>query len=183
MKKGAFTLLELLVVIAIIAIIASLSVSDFSFAYSGSKRPPQAVLANTLKLARISAMELGEEVSLYFDSQSSDLVLRKTFSGETVFRKNLFSLTDEDKKKLEEDLDAKPLPEIAVLFRPNYPNLYNFSRSDADGVEFLNSLRFSPNSSSTPAVVELRINGVRRAFFKLDPLSAMSFVMEDSGEK
>ncbi len=183
MKKGAFTLLELLVVIAIIAIIASLSVSDFSFAYAGSKRPPQAVLANTLKLARIAAIELGEDVSLFFDVENSDLVLRKTFSGEIVFKKNLFSLTDEDKKKLEEDLDAKKYPEILVLFHPIYPNLYNFSRSDADGVEFLDCLRFSPNSSSTPAAVELRINGVRRVFLKIDPLSAMALVTEAESEK
>lgn len=179
MKKGAFTLLELLVVIAIIAVVASLSVSDFSFAYSGARRPPQAVLANSLKLARISAMELGEDVSLFFDAENSDMVLRKTFSGEAVFRKNLFSLSEEDKKKREEsDSSVRSYPEVFVLFRPNYPGLYNFSRSDADGAEFLDSLRFSPNSSSTPAFVELIINGSRRAFFKLDPLSAMPLPTE-----
>lgn len=185
MKKGAFTLLELLVVIAMVAVIASLSVSDFSFAYSGAKRPPQAVLANSLKLARISAMELGEEVSLFFDAENSDMVLRKTFSGETVFRKNLFSLSEEDKKKLAEDAGygAQSYPEISVLFRPNYPRLYNFSRSDSDGAEFLDSLRFSPNSSSTPAFVELLINGARRALFKLDPLSAMPLATEGIDEK
>lgn len=170
--------------IAIIAAMASLSVSDFSFAYSGAKRPPQAVLANALKLARISAMELGEDVSLFFDAENSDMVLRKTFSGETVFRKNLFSLSEEDKKRLNEGgFDSKPYPEIFVLFRPDYPSLYNFSRSDADGDEFLDSLRFSPDSSSTPAFVELIVNGSRRAFFKLDPLSAMPLGVEGGHEK
>lgn len=175
MKRG-FTLLEILVVIAIMAVIASLSVSDFSFAYSGAKRPPKAVLANVLKLARIAAAEEGEEVSLFFDPENCDFVLRKSFGGGEILRKNLFSASEEEKRKLAgqaiEGGEASQFPEAQVLFYPVYPPLYNFTRSYANGAAELESLRFSPCGSSTPACAEIILNGKRAAFFRLDPLSA-----------
>lgn len=176
--------MEILVAIAIMAVIASLSVSDFSFAYSGAKRPPKAVLANVLKLARIAAMEEGEEVSLFFDSENCDFVLRKSFGGGEIFRKNIFSLSEADKLKLAEQAfeggEASQYPEARVLFYPVYPPLYNFTRSYSNGAETLESLRFSPLGSSTPACAELLLNGKRAAFFRLDPLSAS---IEEAGDE
>ena len=174
--KRAFTLLEILVVIAIMAVVATLSVSDFSFAYSGAKRPPKAVLANTLKLARIAAAEEGEEVSLFFDHENCDFVLRKSFGGEEIFRKSLFSVSEAEKRKLAEQAfegGSQPeYPAVQVLFYPVYPPLYNFTRSYANGVADLECVRFSPDGSSTPACAEIILNGKRAAFFRLDPLSA-----------
>ena len=90
--KKAFTLLEVLVVVAIIGFVAALSASNFSFANSAAKRPPNAVLAEVLKLSRIAAQEHGEDMSLFFDPESCDFVLRKTFSGEVVLTPNSVEL-------------------------------------------------------------------------------------------
>ena len=175
--KKAFTLLEILVVIAIIGFVAALSVGNFSFAYSGAKRPPKAVLAEVLKLSRIAAQEQGEDMSLFFEPENGDFVLRRTFSGEEVFRKNIFCLDEKEKlkraKEAAETGIVPELPPVMVLFCPNYPSLFNFTRSDASGYEFLECLRFSPDGSSTPASADLILNGKRAAFFELDPLSPL----------
>ena len=175
--KRAFTLLEILVVIAIISVVAALGVSNFSFAYSGAKRPPKAVLAEVLKLSRISAQEQGEDMSLFFETESGDFVLRKTFSGEIVFKKNIFCLSEAEKEKIAKEAfetgRESEYPEARVFFYPNYPSLFNFTRSDAGGCEILDCLRFSPDGSSTPVFAELLLNGKRAALLKLDPLSPL----------
>lgn len=97
--KKAFTLLEILVVIALMALVAGLAASNFSFVENASRRPPKAVLMEGIKLARVAAADAGEEVSMYFDPESRDIVLRASFDGRELARMNLFSMDAQAREK------------------------------------------------------------------------------------
>lgn len=200
-------MLELLAVILIIGVLAALAVSDFSFLDRVKRRPPKAVFLESMKLARLAAMEQGEEISLYFEEKTYDMVARRTYDGSEVFRKNLYSLSDgetsgegggglkeegaqgaaaqnsensktdfetemekiERQKRREEKLSS--LPKIEVIFKPNYPEVYSFTTNDLKGLETLRCLRFAPDSTMTPANIELKIASQSELKFDVDAFS------------
>ena len=199
-------MLELLAVILIIGVLAALAVSDFSFLDRVKRRPPKAVFLESMKLARLAAMEQGEEISLYFEEKTYDMVARRTYDGSEVFRKNLYSLSDgetsgeggglkeegaqraaaqnsensktdfetemekiERQKRREEKLSS--LPKIEIIFKPNYPEVYSFTTNDLKGLETLRCLRFAPDSTMTPANIELKIASQSELKFDVDAFS------------
>lgn len=214
-------MLELLVVIMIFGVVATLAVSDFSFFDKVRRRPPKAVFLESMKLARLAAMEQGEEISLYFEEKTYDMVARRTYGGSEVFRKNLYSLSDEEasdgakgdiekgareaaaqnsetsktdfetemekierQKKREEKLSS--LPKIEIVFKPNYPDVYSFTTNDLKGLETLRCLRFAPDSTMTPANIELKIASQSVLKFDADAFSGFSIdkskIKSKSGE-
>ena len=202
-------MLELLAVILILGVVATLAVSDFAFLDKVGRRPPKAVFLESMKLARLAAMEQGEEISLYFEEKTYDMVARRTYGGSEVFRKNLYSLSDEEtsdkadanskersqgassqiselpkadfetemekierQKKREEKLSS--LPKIEIIFKPNYPEVYSFTTNDLKGLETLRCLRFAPDSTMTPANIELKIDSQSVLKFDVDVFSGFS---------
>lgn len=203
-------MLELLAVILILGVVATLAVSDFAFFDKVGRRPPKAVFLESMKLARLAAMEQGEEISLYFEEKTYDMVARRTYGGSEVFRKNLYSLSDEEasdgakgdtkeegaqgaaaqnsetsktdfetemekierQKKREEKLSS--LPKIEIVFKPNYPDVYSFTTNDLKGLETLRCLRFAPDSTMTPANIELKIDSQSVLKFDVDVFSGFS---------
>lgn len=187
--------------ILIIGVVTSLAVSDFTFLDKVKRRPPKAVFLETIKLAKLTALDEGEEVSLYFDEKTFDMVARRSYDGKELFRKNLYSM-DEDSKIKEQsnpETDSEKtdlnnlnqdenqvdelekqrkreqkfsnLPKIEVIFKPRYPEVYNFTTNDLKGIETLKSLRFSPDSSMTPANIELKIDSKSVLNFDIDVFS------------
>lgn len=205
-NKSAFTLLETLVVIAILGIVTVLSVSDFSFVKNVNRRPPLTNFLEAVKLARLEAIEGGEEVSLFYDAQNRDLVARKSFDGAELFRKNLYlpdannlqkSLPKKDAKPVLKDSQAdieleaeairkqkermailESFPKIEIIFRPIYPEIYNYTTNDLNGLETLPCLRFSPDSSMSPSTVEFKVGSKTVAAFEFDVFSG--YPLKDS---
>lgn len=175
--KKAFTLLEILVVIALMALVAGLAASNFSFVENASRRPPKAVLMEGIKLARVAAADAGEEVSMYFDPESRDIVLRTSFDGRELARMNLFSMDAQAREKMarraEETGEVFELPEASLAFYPVYPGEWGFSKSDAEGAETLPCIRFASDSTMTPARIELKIGEKTVASFEVDPFSGL----------
>lgn len=212
-SRSAFTLLEVLVTIALIGIISAVAVSNFTFLDGIKRRPPKVIFLETLKLARLAALEEGEEISLYFEESTCDMVARRTYDGSEVFRKNLYSLEDEkadasagseagierqveesdletvesllklqEKRKKREEKLAN-LPKIEVLFRPNYPEVYSFTTNDLKGFETLQCLRFAPDSTMTPANIELKIDSQSILKFSVDVFSGFPLELKKTEAK
>lgn len=215
-RRTAFTLLELLAVILIIGAISAVAVSNFSFLDGINKRPPKAVFLETLKLARLAALEEGEEISLYFDSETFDIIARRTYDGSEVFRRNLYSIEDDSaiekasksegqtsreeqaspkssedfesqletlKKQKEREERLSALPKIELIFKPNYPEVYSFTTNDLKGVETLQCLRFAPDSTMTPANIELKIDSNSVLKFDVDVFSGFPLRAEKAKSK
>ncbi len=212
-SRSAFTLLEVLVTIALIGIISAVAVSNFTFLDGIKRRPPKVIFLETLKLARLAALEEGEEISLYFEESTCDMVARRTYDGSEVFRKNLYSLEDEkadasagfdegmerqveeadletvesllklqEKRKKREEKLAN-LPKIEVLFRPNYPEVYSFTTNDLKGFATLQCLRFAPDSTMTPANIELKIDTQSILKFSVDVFSGFPLELKKTEAK
>lgn len=170
LKKRAFTLLEVIVCIAIIAMLSGLVISDFKSYMGIGKRPPQVVMLESFKRAKLLAYERGEQIELSFDEESQCFIFRSFATKEEIERVNIFSKSEKEMKNESDNLlgDIKPKTKVEFIIYPIYPKLYNTTNPEFEGLEKLSSIKFHTNSAMTPVYVELKVADSTVAECELD---------------
>jgi prepilin-type N-terminal cleavage/methylation domain-containing protein len=155
-SRAAFTLIEIVLVIALIAVAASVVVTNFlAFADRGEVVSPEDTLRSAIRSARFHAASERRVTTIRFNKETGALALS---SGES------FSLDD--------DFGNEGRGEIRFYLVPPAQGLKPFPQPDRTQLETA-EIAFAPDMSSSPFVAEIDAgsgNAVRLVF---DPFSSL----------
>lgn len=141
--RRAFTLMEVLIVVALLGLVASVAMMDFGTLIDGARTPSAyETLSTALVRGRTRALDGGAPVKLVYDRNAAALRLVSSGAPEDFPIANLtgvtFQLPAEDSTDSERPLDA---------------------------------VVFHPSGYTTPALVDLSVRG-EHAFYRIEPFSA-----------
>ena len=141
--RSAFTLMEVLVVLALMGLVAGIALIDFDSMLEGaSKHSPLETLTAAVDAGRARALNAGAPVRLTYDAESG--VLR---------------------------LNAGGAPEIFAFEKPAQVT-FALPPDEAEGAErALDAITFHPAGVAMPAVIDLSVGG-ERSRYRLEPFSA-----------
>ena len=169
--RRAFTLIEILGVLALLALVSSLAVLNFSVFDARGARPPAKELKSVIKRARLEAFYSGVETALYYDSTSGDFSIRRYETGDEIFNANILGDT---KDAAARRASAPP----AIEFKPVFSQAINTFSSSFDVIEVLPCLRFYPDGSSSEALIIIKGSGKAERLY-LNPF--LSVPVEEGG--
>lgn len=154
-RKKAFTILEVLMVVALIGLIAGLFALNFDVLIrSIGKKRPEKVLYNVICEARYQTIKEHTPVYLSFDKSKNKFIIFKEKAGKPL-------------------VEMKMEPGVEIVFESIPPNTYRgaqFQKPPASARETLEKIAFFPDSSSTPVTITL-IQGDFSLKYKPDTLS------------
>ena len=179
-KRSAYTLLELIVVVALAGALLALGVVNFAVLPSDNMRTPQGFLSAALKRARIDSQSMGVGLSLYYNEENRDIVACVSESGAEIWRINMLgekSLAEgeEDRRsEYEKTLRQK----ILLKFYPVFPDVVNFASFGSSAFENIEipAIRFHPDMASTPVRIVLKVGEADEITHVPDPFSGHHFI-------
>lgn len=153
---AAFTLVEIVLVIALMAVAASVVIANFvAFSERGNETSPEETLRAAIRSARFHAASEREITTLRFDKESGALAIS---SGESF--------------PLNEDFGKDGRGEIRFYLVPPAEGLAPFPDADRTDMES-SEIRFAPDRSSSPFVAEIDVGSGNAARLVFDPFSSL----------
>lgn len=152
-RRRAFTLVEIVVVIALIALVSGIAVWRFDLLVPAIKTPsPEKTVIRACALAAHCANTQKKRYFLKTDAENSCIRL-ETADGKTI---ETFVLPDSEKG-------------IRIRFRPDSRESVRTFLPPRE--EIIEALEFHPAGCSTPAFIEIVKSGKTIKRFRLDPFS------------
>lgn len=158
--QKAFTLIEVVIVLALIAFVSLLTIGNFSFLRDGfTRRPVDEVLKKAVHAARYQAVKVNRPVFMRFDSKTQVFEIRDE-SGELIG-----DVFDSDVETLR--VEFFPVkPEDSVDNRPRY----ELALRPVDRVPFY------PDRSCMPFLAAMQSDESGTIRLRFDPFSNIGFV-------
>jgi len=165
---GAFSLIEMVMVLALITLLATLAVLNLSNVYDTADTiPTEELLSMSVKEARYRALLEKESVRLAYNPETTSFEVRAR-SGNTLVE----IPTDHDKK----DNPLRVVFKVPVPPR-GMPLSLTHSFSDSEYRE-VSGISFSANTVANPFIVELHGNGPPE-IFRFDPFSNVRLAFDE----
>lgn len=178
-EKKAFTLFEILIVMALVGALVALGVANVAVLPTDYMRTPKGFVLAAIKQARTDSQCMGAGVSLSFDAERRDIVAYLTESGSELWRMNMLGEKppEEGREDARSDYDMLMRKKIELKFVPRYPEIVNIGAQVAASFSEseIPAMRFYPDSSSTPVKIVLKVEGEEDAVHVPDPFSGHSF--------
>jgi len=159
-RRRAFTLIEIILVLALIALASGLVISNFAaFADRGDSRTTEETLAAAIRKARFAAAAERTVSELSFDKESGSLFVDGEGAEPLAF-------------PLDEAFAENGRAEIRFYLVPASKGFEPFPEPERTGLE-TDTVRFAPDRSSAPFVVEIDLGSGTPRRIAYDPFSSL----------
>lgn len=160
--RSGFTLIEIVMVLGLVVLASGLVISNFAtLADRGDARTTEEQLNAAIRKARYLAAQNRTETKLKFDKETGALIVEGKQSGNEVFQLN-------------EDFNQAGSSEIKFFLVPAVEGLSRFK--DPTQTQLLaQHIRFAPDRSCSPFVVEIDLGYSTPQRLAYDPFSSIVY--------